>query len=148
MNCDANYINLQKIKLLFMIHAKQTQLVEAFKKHSKAGDGDEKSHGLLKFYAAECGLKAYLLRSKNLMNTEQLLNTNDNFGHDLAALIRHCNIPNWGNKMPCEQLGKDRFYLKHLHEYLRYHATIPMSVVKEQVDFLNQIIVALKKCGL
>ncbi len=125
-----------------MVHATPNQLDNAYNEHARAGKGTQKSHSLLKFYAVECGLKAYFLRSKNLKDTEQLINSGySTHGHDIIKLMKECNIPNLGIPSSIE---KDNFLLKNLHQYLRYHAKIPAHVIKNQVAFLDKIIDVLK----
>jgi hypothetical protein len=128
-----------------MVHATPNQLDNAYKEHARAGQGAEKFHRLLKFYAVECGLKAYFLRSKNLKDTEQLIKSGySKDGHDIINLMKECHIPNLGITSPIERFGEKTFPLKDLHQYLRYHVGIPKSVIEDQVVFLDKIIEVLK----
>lgn len=69
------------------VPASRTQLSRAVRRHREVGrtPSPTDSHLLLRIYAAECGLKALLLKSRGLHSTSRL--EDEDLGHDLDALL-------------------------------------------------------------
>ena len=122
-----------------------TQLVNAFKRHSKFSETkqQENSHLLLLFYAVECGLKAKYLKDNKSLTTKDFINLpiakKHGHGHDLWEWIKVLKLPKFAYHD-----DKNNRPIVQMHERLRYGAFSKADVEKEQIKFLKEIAHHLK----
>jgi hypothetical protein len=123
-----------------MIHSGTSELRRAFRAHRAAADKSVPSHYLLRFYAAECGLKLSLMLRKRIQKTDRLVD-GDFFGHDLMRLARELRVK------PALLLRRDHFLMRNgyrqslssAHEAWRYGVALDEKEELDLVDWIDSV---------
>lgn len=116
-----------------MLNVSSQNLRHAYKTHVKClkscANSNHPSLDLIRFYAAECGLKYLVMQRENLSNTNQIQDRKKHpvLTHDLPSIIKFLGISvhdlgGLSSPKPCISLEGDRktISVKDAHEALRY----------------------------
>ncbi|SLM31717.1 hypothetical protein MTBBW1_410072 [Desulfamplus magnetovallimortis] len=114
-----------------MIHVSQKKLDKSYrhlKQECKKNHTDSNAKLLLFIYAIECGIKALLLKRKNMADTFVLQNNEGtaNLTHDLQALLCNLHAPyrfSSDFKFLTRSKTPETVPVKDLHQALRYGGT-------------------------
>ena len=112
-----------------------------------AEHGDDVGHHLLRFYAAECGLKAALLTRMKARSTEQLPESLRS--HDLRALAAALRLPAASTRgissCALQNATSQPAQPHQVHEAWRYGARLSASAEKQFVAGLDSLIAWCRK---
>lgn len=91
-----------------MLKAGVEELTRTFRLHyDTAQTGSSESHGLLLFYAAECGLKAVWLRRNRKRSSDDFPEAMSKKGHDLIMWLKELRVGARIGSAPTLRLSRD-----------------------------------------
>ena len=130
-----------------MLRASRRELERAYRLHRDLAQSDKvrttQSHHLLLVYSLECGLKAAVMRRRNIDDTSMLGEIN--FGHDLREFLKYLRAPATLriSDHQTRQNEPQTVQPKQLHEALRYG--IDLQKIDTVLGELNAIMQWLKE---